>query len=177
MTSRLHRLTPCLVLAAALGLTGCGGGDPKPGPEVAGGNAGVDERVSADVKVLDVELAYPLDGRYDEGEDARLYLAISNDGSGPDALTAVTGPDFAEARVGGSGLPLDIPAGDTVFVGQEGPPTITLVDLDRALRSSESIPVTFRFQDAGPVTVQAMVAAEGQTPSPGYDFPAPTADA
>jgi copper(I)-binding protein len=177
MPSRLHRLTPCLALATALALTGCGGGDPKPGPEVAGGNAGVDERVNAHVKVLDVELEYPLDGQYDVGEDARLYLAISNDGNTSDALVDVTGPDFADARVSGAGLPLEVPAGDTVFVGAEAAPVITLTDLDRALRSSESIPVTFRFERAGVVTVQAMVAAEGQTPSPSYDFPTTTDDA
>src|SRR4051794_25373499 len=94
---------------AILTLTSCGAGDPKPGPEVAGGNAGVDEQVGRGIKVLDVELEYPLDGRYEQGEDARLYLAVSNTGEEPDALVEVTGPDFAGARVSGSGLPIPVP--------------------------------------------------------------------
>lgn len=174
-----RRTATCLVaIAATLTMTGCGEGDPKPGPEVAGGNAGVDERVSADIKVLDVELEYPLDGAYERGEDASLYLAISNTSSAPDSLLEVTGPDFSHVRVtGDSGaLPVDVPANDTVYIGAEGEPAIELVDLNRTLHSSESFPVTFRFETAGTVTVQAMVAAEGQRPSPTYDFPDPDGD-
>ena len=161
---------------AAVTLTACGAGDPKPGPEVAGGNAGVDEQVVSDIKVLDVEVEYPLDGRYEPGDDARLYLAVSNTGAEPDALVAVTGPDFAESRAGGTGLPIPVPKQDTVYIGAEGEPTLTLTDLERALRSSQSIPVTLRFEEAGPVTVEAVVAAEGQAPTPTYDFPDPAED-
>ena len=49
------------------------------------------------------------------------------------------------------------------------------MNLGRTLRSSESIPVTFRFDD-GEVTVEAVVAAEGQTPSRSNDFPDPDED-
>jgi periplasmic copper chaperone A len=162
----------------AIALAGCGAGDPKPGPEVAGGNAGVDERVSAEVKVLDVELEYPLDGAYEPGGSARLYLAISNTGENSDVLTEVRGPDFASAVDGtpADGLAIDVPGNDTVHVGAEDEPSITLVDLEQQLRSSESIPVTFRFEHAGAVTVQAVVAAEGQTPSATVDFPDPDED-
>ena len=170
----------CAILGTAamvaLTLTGCGGDDPKPGPEVAGGNAGVDEQVGSGIKVLDVELEYPLDGRYEPGEDARLYLAVSNIGEDPDALVAVTGQDFAGVRVDGADLPLAVPEKDTLYIGAEGEPMITLTDLQRALRSSQSIHVTLRFENAGPVTVEAVVAAEGQTPTPTYDFPDPAED-
>ena len=172
-------LGSCLVaIAIALAVAGCGHGDPKPGPEVAGGNAGVDERVSEDLKVLDVELEYPSDGLYEKGDDASLYVALSNSSRSADALVEVSGPDFTDVRVaGGSGaLPIDVPAEDTVYIGAEGEPALTLVGLQRALRSSESVPVTFRFRSAGSVTVQAVVAARGQTPSPAYDFPNPDED-
>ncbi len=165
-------------VATAVLLAGCGGEDPKPGPEVAGGNAGVDEQVGSGVKVLDVELEFPLDGSYEDGEDARLYLAISNTGQSSDDLVAVTGPDFAEARVTGGmeEFPLTVDANDTMYVGAEGEPAITLLNVDGPLRSSQSIPVTLRFEDAGTVTVDAVVAAEGQTPRPTYDFPDPAED-
>jgi len=183
-TRRSFRRPPArqaLAAAALVGtvvLAGCGEGDPKPGPEVAGGNAGVDERVTQDLKVLDVELEYPLDHVYEPGEDASLYLAIANTGLRPDTLVEVTGPDFASAVDGtpADGLSVHVPANDTVYVGAEGEPELTLVDLRRRLRSSESIEVTLRFASAGEVTVQAVVAAEGQRPSADVDFPDPDED-
>jgi copper(I)-binding protein len=62
-----------------------------------------------------------------------------------------------------------------VYVGAEGAPSVVLEDLRRPLRSSQSIPVTFVFADAGTVTVDAVVAAEGQVPRP-FDFPDPAGD-
>jgi periplasmic copper chaperone A len=130
--------------------------------------------------VLAVQLEYPLDGVYEVGEDASLYLGISNTGPEPDVLVDVTGPDFADARTTGAGdgdsLAIEVPADDNVYVGAEGEPALTLVDLGRTLRSSQSIPVTFTFQRAGTVTVDAMVAAEGQDPVPTFDFPDPAED-
>jgi hypothetical protein len=106
---------------ALIGLAGCGGGDPKPGPEVAGGNAGIDETVGADLKVLDVEIEYPVDGQYRAGDDASLYVAISNTGSSPDTLIDVAGPDFADVQGDGDGdeVSIPVPGSDTVFVGAE----------------------------------------------------------
>jgi copper(I)-binding protein len=163
-----------------LALAGCGAGDPKPGPEVAGGNAGIDESVSADVKVLDVELEFPLDGAYDIGDGADLYLAISNTGDDADTLVDVTGPDFGDVRSGRTDdadrLAIPVPGNDTVYVGAEGEPTLRLIDLGRTLRSSQSLPVTLVFDRAGPVTVEAVVAAAGQTPGADVDFPDPAED-
>jgi periplasmic copper chaperone A len=151
-----------LACAAALALAGCGADAPleTPQAEVVGGAIGPDEAVSADVKVLAVQIAYPPDGVYEVGEDAPLTLAISNTGTEPDVLVDVTGPDFADVRSADGGTPVvRVPAGETVYVGPEGGPTLVLVDLDRSLRSSQSVPVTFTFQRAGTVTVDVMVAA------------------
>jgi copper(I)-binding protein len=57
-----------------------------------------------------------------------------------------------------------VPENDNVYVGAGGPPSVLLEDLSRSLRSSQSIPVTFVFEEAGQVTVEAMVAAAGQEP-------------
>jgi hypothetical protein len=43
--------------------------------------------------------------------------------------------------------------------------------LPTSLRSSEPIPVTSVVEEAGEVTVDAVVAAERQTPAPPFDFP------
>jgi copper(I)-binding protein len=149
-------------------LSGCGAEAPieTPQAEVVGGAVGPDAQVSDAVKVLAVHLEHPLDGVYEPGEDASLYLGISNTGADPDVLVGVTGPGFADARTSGAGdgstLAIAVPADGNVYVGAEGQPALTLIDLGRTLRSSQSIPVTFTFQRAGTVTVNAMVAAEGE---------------
>jgi copper(I)-binding protein len=107
------------------------------------------------------------------GEEARLFMALSNTGGEPVMLTDISGPDFGGVRVEtteGQGLPRTVDAQDNLYVGAEGPPNVTLLDLGRELRSSQSIPVTFTFDDAGEVTVDVPVSAEGQTPTPPFDF-------
>lgn len=165
-----------LLGGALLALSACGEEAPSevPGGEVRGGAVGPDVRVSDDVSLLQVQLEYPLDGRYEEGEDARLFMAVANTGTAPATLTDISGPDVGEVRVettAGGGLPLQVDPNDNLYVGAEGPPDVTLLDLGRSLSSSQSIPVTFTFAEAGEVTVDVVVAAEGQTPSAPFDSP------
>jgi len=162
-----------------LALTGCGGAEPDLAlsddpAEVEGGAAGPDVRLSDDVGLQQVQLEWPLDGVYEPGEDARLFMAVTNTGGEPVTLTDISGPDFGGVRVEtaeGQGLPLSVDAEDNLYVGAEGPPEVVLLDLGRELRSSQSIPVTFAFGEAGEVTVDVPVSAEGQTPTPPFDFP------
>ncbi len=181
-----RRLTAVLCAAglsiAGVSLAGCGSEPPSQTPqaEVSGGAIGPDAPASPDIKLLAVHLEYPLDGVYDVGEDASLYFGIANTGTEADVLVDVSGPDFADARTAGAGdgdaLAIEVPPNDNVYVGAADEPAVTLVDLSRSLRSSESIPVTFTFQRAGAVTIDAMVAAAGQTPSATVDFPDPDED-
>ena len=164
---------------AVLAVSACGGPEEDApledaGSEVEGGAVGPDVRVNGDLGLQQVQLEYPLDGVYEEGEDARLFFGITNTGTDPASLVDISGPDFGGVRVETSdrtGLPLQVDANDNLYVGVEGPPNVTLLDLDRSLRSSQSIPVTFTFADAGEVTVDVPVSAEGQNPTPPYDFP------
>ncbi|MGY1839999.1 MULTISPECIES: hypothetical protein [unclassified Modestobacter] len=186
-TSRRRALAAAASAVALLGAAGCGEDDDAPREtaalEVTGGAVGPDEEVSETIKLLQVQLEYPLDGVYEEGEDATLFLGIANDGTEADTLIDVSGPDFADARIagpdgtaGGDDISLQVDANDNVYVGAEGMPAITLVDLQTSLRSSESIPVTFTFERAGEVTIEAMVSAEDQDPLPTFDFPNPDED-
>ena len=165
-----------------LALTACGGTEePEPQPqlsddpaEVEGGAVGPDARLNDDVGLQQVQLEWPLDGVYEPGEDARLFMAVTNSGGEPVTLTDISGPDFGGVRIEtaeGQGLPLTVDANDNLYVGAEGPPDVTLLDLGRELRSSQSIPVTFTFGDVGEVTVDVPVSAEGQSPAPPFDFP------
>jgi hypothetical protein len=162
-------------LATILAVAGCG--DERPDVDDTGA-IGPDEIVDDSITVLQVQLAYPADGVYEEGEDARLFLGIANDGTREDDLLDVRGPDFTDAAftVEGDSTVIRVPADDNVYVGAEGAPSIVLEDLQTSLRSSESIPVTFVFEEAGEVTVEAVVAAEGSTPSAPFDFPDPAGD-
>jgi copper(I)-binding protein len=175
------RLAP-LLFAAALPLTACSQDAPlaEPGAEVRGGAVGPDTAVNEDISLLQVQIEYPLDGRYEQGEDARLFFAIANTGDRPDRLVDVTGPDFADARTeeagDGGSFTVAVPEDDSVYVGAEGEPAVVLEDLQRPLRSSQSIPVTFVFEEAGEVTLDAMVAAAGRNPTPTVDFPDPDED-
>lgn len=165
-----------LLGGALLALSACGEEAPveTPGLEVPGGAVGPDVRLSDDVSLLQVQLEYPLDGRYEEGEDARLFMTVANTGTAPATLTDISGPDVGGVRVEtatGEGLPLQVDPNDNLYVGAEGTPNVTLLDLGRSLTSSQSIPVTFTFAEAGEVTVDVVVAAEGQTPSAPFDSP------
>ena len=174
--TRPRRWVVGAAVATALVVTaGCG--DERPDVDDTGA-IGPDEVVDESITVLQVQLEYPADGVYEEGEDARLFVGIANDGPREDDLLDVRGPDFTDAQltVGGEPAPIRVPANDNVYVGAEGAPSIVLQDLRTSLRSAESIPVTFEFEEAGEVTVEAVVAAEGQTPSAPFDFPDPAED-
>jgi copper(I)-binding protein len=165
---------------ASLLLAGCSANELEedapaedPGTEVDGGAIGPDTRVNDDLSLLQVQLEYPLDGVYEAGEDARLFMAVSNTGGNPVTLTDISGPDLGGVEVvtaEGQGLPLTVDAQDNLYVGAEGPPEVTLLDLGQELRSSQSIPVTFTFAEAGEVTVDVPVSAEGQNPTNPFDF-------
>ncbi|WP_113839093.1 copper chaperone PCu(A)C [Blastococcus sp. TF02A-26] len=165
------------VLAVAAGLTAACGGDELPDVDTSGA-IGPDAEVTDELEVLQVQLAFPLDGVYEVGDDAPLYLGIANTGPQADELVDVRGPDFADARitVDGAPAPIRVPPEDNVPVGAEGAPSIVLEDLGTELRSSQSIPVTFVFEDAGTVTVEAMVSAERTDAEAPYDFPDPAED-
>ena len=55
--------------------------------------------------------------------------------------------------------PITIPAGGTVFTDGPDGPVLVLVGIDETLRSSESLPVTSTFEEAGEVTVDVPVSA------------------
>src|SRR4051812_7507104 len=173
-----------MLLCSTVALSACSAGQvnqtstqlrDKTGPEGAVG----------DLLLREVQLAYPQSGAYAAGDDAELQAAIVNTGDQPDTLVNVTGPDFASVRVTGSptgsaavasstpaagatsaapttpatggARQIAVPAGETVFLG-ENTSTVTLVDLTRPLTSASAVPVTFTFQRAGQVTVDALVA-------------------
>lgn len=183
---RRSRLWLATAAAVPLALAGCSNGDELPTqedePTVQGGAVGPNEEVNEDVEVIGVHLEFPVDGLYEVGEDASMFFAITNTGSTPVTLVDVTGDDFADAvssggeATGADELAIEVPPNANVYVGAEGSPSVTLLELTESLRSSQSIPVTLVFEDAREITVDAMVAAPGDEPSETYSFPDPDED-
>ena len=125
--SPTRRALTAAFAGATLLLAGCSADELEedapaedPGTEVDGGAIGPDTRVNDDVSLLQVQLEYPLDGVYEVGEDARLFMAVSNTGGDPVTLTDISGPDFGGVAVTteeGTGLPLTVDPQDNLYVG------------------------------------------------------------
>lgn len=80
----------------------------------------------------------------------------NNTGTGNGTATTPASPTGSAGTAAGSRT-ITVPAHTTVVLGQSGP-TVTLVGLSRSLTPAQAVPVTFTFQTAGTVTVDALVA-------------------
>jgi copper(I)-binding protein len=137
-----------------------------------------------EITVRAVELAYPNGGRYEEGDDAELHMAIVNAGPEDDALVDITGEGFDRIRITGSGTAtpttspstpggsddgIAVPADTAVYLG-ENAPTVTLAGLSDALTTGQSVEITLVFQQAGEVTLQVPVATPSSDLPRGENF-------
>lgn len=157
--STSRRWVAAVAVSAAALLTACGDDDEG---EIVGGAPAPDEAVTEDLKVVSLQLEYPEDGVHEEGSDVTLYAALTNTGSTGLRLVDVRGPDFDDATLralDGSEGAIEVPENDNAYLQPEGPPSVILEGLDQSLRSSQSIEVTFVFEDAGEVTMEAPVAS------------------
>jgi Copper chaperone PCu(A)C len=164
----LRAATMGVLLLSPLALGACSGGQvtqtntqdrDKAGPQGEIGN----------ITMRSIVLEYPSSGRYDEGDDAELTAAIVNTAREADTLVSIEGDSFEGVRaIGGGGQPVsnssgfstdldvEIPGNQAVFLGGDGP-TILLENLAEPLTPGQSIDVTMTFEQAGEVTVRALV--------------------
>lgn len=148
------RITFSVALAAALSaLAGCGPSEP-----------------ASPIAIEDAEVRLPaVSGRPGAG-----YFAITARGAGI-ALTGVTAPgtervEMHESRKDGGVMRMkaitEVPLTQGVRVAFEpGGKHLMLFGLDPALKAGGTIPLTFSFAGAQPVTVQARLVAPGGDPS------------
>jgi len=124
---------------------------------------------AANITLRSVVLEYPTSGRYDAGDDAELRAAIVNSSDDADTLVSIESESFEGVRaLGGDTSPVssssgvssevevEIPRQETVFLGGDGP-TILLENLAEDLTAGQSIELTMTFEQAGEVTVRALV--------------------
>lgn len=156
--SRRWALRGGLLVTVTVVLAGCSGQEDV----VRVGGPGVEASVG-DMELRNIRLDNPPAGIYGIGSAALLGVAMVNDGGDDDRLVGVTGPDFTGAVVdenpASSDPGITIPAGETVFTDGPDGPVLVLVGIDETLVSSESLEVTFTFEEAGEVTVEAPVSA------------------
>ncbi|WP_369077300.1 copper chaperone PCu(A)C [Paractinoplanes hotanensis] len=124
------------------------------------------------IELLSVHIEAPTDVRYQEGDDARLWFTVYNEGRRADVLRSVQSPyaNAGEIRWDADcdGNATAVPA--LTFQPVEPNPAasrlgvppfdayhVQLVGLNRAVPAGTTIPVTFTFEDAGSVTVDAAV--------------------
>ncbi len=155
------------LLAAPL-LAGCGAGRDAQTINIRG----ITDAAAIDVGSLQVRNVYvgpPETGVYGEGGNAPLYLAVANRTNSPDMLTSVTSDTAslvvvakadpaggAAIATGGTGLPLEVPAG-TALHFQPGSTHLVLQGLTRRLLPGQSVQVTFTFARAGSTTLTVPV--------------------
>lgn len=184
---RLRLASAALGLGAVITLTGCSAGQmTETDTQVAaidGGNGEVNG-----LAIRDATLTFPpKDSAYPAGSSAPLRLVLSNEASTSDRLVQVTSPYAASAQLGGK---TDLPGRTSLHAlgeptsgsqqstgqhpgGQNQPAPggsadqpeveITLNGLTQEIRPGVTVPVTFVFEKAGPVTVQVPIGAD---PSP-----------
>ena len=163
-----------LVAVAAMG--GCQSEDPRavPGDPQAPYQEsvmGTNNRIGP-VRLLSVHVEAPLDVRYRVGDDARVWLTLLNEGPSPDVLRSVRSPVAGTTQIRWDddcdGVATAVPAltlkpvqPNLAYSPPGVPPFdayhLRLVDINREVLAGTTIPLTFTFDRAGTVTVQAPV--------------------
>lgn len=180
MTARLNRAVGAVAACGLLlSLSACG--DPAPEPD-APLNAMGSSGGAGPISLRNVYVLGAPDGRYTAGEDARVRLTLINDGSKDDALVKVTSEAASAASlhwdracdgtaesvdrieiVAGGLVPQDplrtsttTAPSDTQKPAQHQPYYIKLT-VDEEILKGTTVPITFTFEHAGTVTVEAIV--------------------
>lgn len=165
--------------AALLSMSACGDVAPEPDPPL--NTLGSSGRVGQ-MSLHNVYVLGAADGRYVAGERARVRLTLVNDGNHDDALVKVTSAAASAARmhwdkgcdgtaesvqritVAASGLVPQAPLPASQAQATTGtersalhqPYYVTLV-AGEEIRRGTTVPITFTFERAGTVTIEAMV--------------------
>jgi copper(I)-binding protein len=175
MTMRSRLLAACLAVLLALVVASCGESKPTHAELRA---KRVDEPVRrdsvsarvGDVRLIGVYIQRP-EGVHAKGGNSALFLTLANDGTA-DRLVAVSSVDARSVvqRTGDQppekGIDIPLPASDVVAMQHADGLHLELVGLKRDLGRRTFVPVTFRFADAGPVTVEVFVSGAEHEVSP-----------
>jgi len=177
----LRAATMSVLLLSPVALSACSAGQVTQTATQERDKVGASAKLEA-ITVRAVTLEHPRGGAYDAGDDADLRMAIVNNGSESDTLVAVDGEGFDEAEISGprpesgdggssSGRPdeIEIPAGQTVFVGEDDA-DVSLNGLEDDLTAGQRLELVLTFENAGELTIQAPVGNPEDEEARGEEF-------
>ncbi len=152
------RIVACC--AAALALAGCGAGQLAQTSSEVSAVDGTSGNVGHFIALRNVLLPYPPSqtGTYPAGSTVPVVLTIVNQGDQPAELVAVTSPAGQVQVLGAT----QIPGGSKVIstAGSAGPTSPLVVGelrivltITQPLHAGLATPITFRFRNAGAVTL------------------------
>ena len=192
MNRALRAATLGVLLLSPVALSACSAGQitqtATQQRDKTGGQAQV-----GDLTLRQVGLAYPVGGSYSSGDDAELQMAIANDGSEADTLTAVSGTGFNRAVFTGlssaSATSSSAAAGTTAAATSSAAPTTsaapgasTPASSSAATTSTAATPTAATPTSSAPATSSSAAptsAAPTEIPIPAGEtvFVGPTGDA
>jgi copper(I)-binding protein len=149
-------LTALMLLTVALGAGGCSSGYEGGGYVPSGGVDSGNGKVTLDDVWIDGPHGLPA------GADTGLRLDMADNSHRRDALTRVSVPLAAHARLMLHGRPvprIDVAAwGDRDLEWRSNRDGVELIGLKRAVKPGQWFPATFWFQHSRPVTMRITVA-------------------
>lgn len=166
MNRALRAATMGALLLSPIALSACSAGQVNQTAEQerdrTGGRAD-----AGTITLRAVEIEAPRGPALRPGEDVELSGAVVNNGDEADTLQSISGEGFEDARVlgdasgvsqssGSGSLGIEIPAGSAVYFGDDGA-SVLLEDLAEDLTPGQSLELTMTFEQAGEVTVRALV--------------------
>jgi len=160
-------LATALLLVQAAALTGCGSDVPSQ-QDVR--DKRINDPVRRDsvstqigsIRLLAMRIQRP-EGEHAAGTNSALWLTIANSGVA-DTLVAVSSVDARSVVLRDGADPpentidIHVDVGGVVPMQHASGPHLELVDLKRDIGKRSFVPVTFRFQYAGSVTVRVFVS-------------------
>ncbi|SFK88332.1 copper chaperone PCu(A)C [Geodermatophilus ruber] len=187
MNRALRAATMGVLLLSPMALTACSAGQASQTVAQNRDKVGA-EAQAGDIVLRQVHLAYPDEERYEAGDDAELIMAISNRGDEDDTLVGIEGEGFDGVTVtedaataspvpgttgapsAGSSVDIPVPARGVVYIGPDGDYSVALTDLSEDLTPGQGLDLTFTFENAGEVTVRAVVTTPDEELERGKAF-------
>jgi copper(I)-binding protein len=181
---RLHVSLAAALVAAGLLISGCAAGQRAQTAIAKPVLDGV-EADSGQLSLRAISIVTPANGSYPKGGSAALQLYISN--TGPDdqlvqvksggaaavtvaanAAAAFAAPTATASAGASAGASIDLASGELTTIGvKSDQPQVILTGLSAQLYPAMSIPVTFYFAKASPVTVYVAVhLSDGSASAP-----------
>jgi len=177
----LRALAVAAAAALVPAIAGCEAGFNAPTQRWHQPSAGTSAVVNNEIRINNMfVLGEPPAFSLPRGGSAGLFLALNNEGDGPDRLIAITAPGVATAvQMPGGGVRL-APDQSVLLTGPA--PQVILRGLTRQLNGGQHIEVVLHFLRAGSVTLQVPVMPRAQwfatyAPAPPLVRPSPSGSA